>query len=328
VFLNNFAVVGGGAAFLDQSVPTIHGCVFKGNRSLTDGGGLYISLSDTAAARDARPDGDRQGVQDRTIWDTGITACVFDSNYAYGSAGYGGGLCVLGPVPLTVHNCTFGRNHATNGGGIGLPDGSVFVASTIIAGNTGGGAVGMTAGAAAILQYCDLHGNTGGDWTGSIAGQNGINGNISLDPLFNAPAAGDYHLTAASPCIDAGDPAGTPDPDGSRSDMGACYFDQSFDVAAAVSGGALTLTWTASPRANEYWVYGAVDAPFFLPGYAPGFEHRLAVLGSDTLVWTTTTGVGDPAADWCYLVVAVGQDGLPILPSNRVGEHDTAWDIP
>ena len=48
-------------------------------------------------------------------------------------------------------------------------------------------------------------------------------GNISLDPLFADTTNADYRLLAASPCIDAGDPALT-DPGGSRSDMGVMWY--------------------------------------------------------------------------------------------------------
>ncbi len=47
---------------------------------------------------------------------------------------------------------------------------------------------------------------------------------ISEDPLF--VGIDDYHLTANSPCIDAGDPAFPLDPDGTIADMGAFYYNQ------------------------------------------------------------------------------------------------------
>ncbi|ALN60952.1 leupeptin-inactivating enzyme 1 [Lysobacter antibioticus] len=37
-----------------------------------------------------------------------------------------------------------------------------------------------------------------------VTDQTGINGNLSADPLFVAPAAGNYHITAGSPAVDAG----------------------------------------------------------------------------------------------------------------------------
>jgi hypothetical protein len=62
-------------------------------------------------------------------------------------------------------------------------------------------------------------------------------GNISADPLFTDAAAGDFHLTAGSPCRDSGDPAMF-DPDTTRADMGALPF--------AAGGGISTITWTAA----------------------------------------------------------------------------------
>ncbi len=51
-------------------------------------------------------------------------------------------------------------------------------------------------------------------------------GEISADPLFADPENDDFHLTAGSPCIDAGDPGSPQDPDGTIVDMGALYYHQ------------------------------------------------------------------------------------------------------
>ncbi len=65
-------------------------------------------------------------------------------------------------------------------------------------------------------------------------------GNISADPLFvnnTGDHTGDYHLTANSPCIDAGDPADpVPTGGGSRIDIGAYEFtQQQMDIPALIS---------------------------------------------------------------------------------------------
>ena len=58
----------------------------------------------------------------------------------------------------------------------------------------------------AILSCCDVYGNEGGDWTGLIAGQLGLYGNISLDPLICNASQQDFHLQEGSPCAPASPP--------------------------------------------------------------------------------------------------------------------------
>lgn len=52
-------------------------------------------------------------------------------------------------------------------------------------------------------------------------------GNLFGDPLFAAAENGDFHLLKDSPAINAGDPSAPKDPDGTRSDMGALFFNMS-----------------------------------------------------------------------------------------------------
>ena len=61
--------------------------------------------------------------------------------------------------------------------------------------------------------------------------------NIFEDPLFYS-TAGDsaYYLTAASPCIDAGDPNSPLDPDSTIADIGCYYFDQDTSFQQNLSG--------------------------------------------------------------------------------------------
>lgn len=84
------------------------------------------------------------------------------------------------------------------------------VVDSIVWNNTGGTYTGIGAGR---VRYSD------GD-----AGLAGTAGNIFGDPLFVNQALGDLHLTAASPCINTGDPSSPIDPDSTRADMGAYFF--------------------------------------------------------------------------------------------------------
>ncbi|UCC79639.1 MAG: T9SS type A sorting domain-containing protein [Candidatus Zixiibacteriota bacterium] len=62
--------------------------------------------------------------------------------------------------------------------------------------------------------YCDIQGG----WPGYT--------NMNSDPFFADTSIGDFNLLANSPCIDAGAPNFPLDPDSTRADMGAFYFDQ------------------------------------------------------------------------------------------------------
>jgi len=137
----------------------------------------------------------------------------------------------------TVSNCTISRN-----GGPGIRCGvnnRAVILNTTIEGNTDAGIL-FDDSENTSVTYCDFYNNAGGNFTGSVIPQalgeivtinaNGdscdVYANLYLDPRFVNPSIGDYHLQAASPCIDAGDPDSPLDPDGTVADIGAFYFNQ------------------------------------------------------------------------------------------------------
>jgi hypothetical protein len=72
------------------------------------------------------------------------------------------------------------------------------------------------------VDYNDFYNNTGGDVHGATPGV----GNIYTNPQFTDYTINDFSLLESSPCIDTGDPSSPLDPDGTRADMGALYYDQ------------------------------------------------------------------------------------------------------
>jgi hypothetical protein len=83
-------------------------------------------------------------------------------------------------------------------------------------------------------------------------------------PQFVNPGSGDFHLQWGSPAIDSGDPGSDSDPDGTVTDMGVFYYDQSYQPPNAPTGLAftpaaaeVTLQWTASPESDvtSYIIY-------------------------------------------------------------------------
>jgi hypothetical protein len=103
-------------------------------------------------------------------------------------------------------------------------------------------------------------------------------GDIDADPLWVDAGNNDYHLLAASPCIDAGDPSSPLDPDGTRADMGAIPFENAFDdLGGGVAGTAGPVVLTAHST-----LLGGEGVVFALSGTAP-FQSTLLILGASQL---------------------------------------------
>ncbi|UCE66098.1 MAG: T9SS type A sorting domain-containing protein [Candidatus Zixiibacteriota bacterium] len=138
----------------------------------------------------------------------------------------GGGFFSEAMVAATIVNCTFSDNSSPEGGGIDFRQGDLAIRNTIITFSGQGGSVSFRGNNNISISYSDFYGNTGGDWFGPIADLLGVNGNISLDPMFVDHANGDCRLNGGSPCVDAGDPLSPYDPDSTVADIGAFYYDQ------------------------------------------------------------------------------------------------------
>ncbi len=136
-------------------------------------------------------------------------------------------------------------------------------------------------------------------------------GNIDADPLF--VGGGDYHLTASSPCIDAGAYAGAPTtdidgdtrPDGAGCDMGAdeyAFPDLTLINLQSPANGSVralppTFTWTADGGTNNEFTLDLLigakkvsirlsDTSYAMPPpkwalVPPGTEIRWGVRGVD-----------------------------------------------
>ena len=104
----------------------------------------------------------------------------------------------------TMKNLTIIDNASNFGdfyAAINLNNSSPIIENSIIAYNNAGAAIKCTGFCEPVVTCSDIFGNGGGDWIGSIADQEGINGNFSIDPLFCDTASGDYQLSSFSPCL-------------------------------------------------------------------------------------------------------------------------------
>jgi hypothetical protein len=207
IFYNNYADAGG-AVMANHGNPLIDSCRLIDN--IADYGGAMFFNNGSAPF---------------------IHRSLIHGNTATGG---GGGLFAEVQIAATIVNCTFSDNGSPEGGGIDFRQGDLNIHNTIIGFSDQGGSVSFRGNNNITISYSDFYGNIGGDWFGPIADLLGVNGNISLDPMFVDHASGDCRLNGTSPCIDAGDPLSPNDPDSTIADMGAFYFDQLTDIIGFV----------------------------------------------------------------------------------------------
>ncbi|MBT3223057.1 MAG: hypothetical protein HN348_28625, partial [Proteobacteria bacterium] len=191
--------------------------------SATYGGGVYIY------------DGEQHDEGDTgyfKIITTEFSNVIVSGNFAT----YGGGLSIQGDTKVVLANVTISGNSATSdGGGLYLDAATTYAEPQLInlnissneATSGGGGYVSASYLGSCTLTYSNLWGNSGDDYYGMVD-PIGNNDNFSHDPDFVSfsPAMAwstwDFHLGAASPLINAGNPAADYfDPDGSTNDVGA-----------------------------------------------------------------------------------------------------------
>lgn len=216
---NNAAVMGGGAA-----TGTLSGCTLAGNRAAQGGGawGAILSLCQLTGNQASDAGGGVYGGR--------LQNCRLAGN----AAGTGGG-AAFG----ALFNCLLTGNRATNTGG-GAAHAQLY--GCTIAANESGTGGGLGNGTAV---NCIIYGNISGDGLDHAGSelrycralpQASGPGNMTNDPCFLAPGAGDYRLSADSPCIGAGsnecwmtepgcrDMAGLPRVVGETVDLGAFEY--------------------------------------------------------------------------------------------------------
>jgi parallel beta-helix repeat protein len=174
---NGWSEYGGGIIVIDCN-PHITDCRIVDNYAFGDGGGIFCDFAAGAT----------------------FTGCVIAGNTCSGN---GGALMSKGVSNTTLENCTFYANGASGSGVLSIDSSSVDIQNCILSYGTSGSAVYCSGTGSATISCSNVYGNVGGDWVDCIAGQNGINGNFSANPLFCDAAAGDFHLYETSPCVNA-----------------------------------------------------------------------------------------------------------------------------
>ncbi|MHC4742289.1 MAG: right-handed parallel beta-helix repeat-containing protein, partial [Planctomycetota bacterium] len=183
----------GGAIYI-RSSPTIFRCVISANYAGYSGGGILVHGDSRARIAYCRITQNSAaglgggGIMSRFDQDVAIDHCMIDRNYG---GGYGGGI-YCGDARIT--HCTIADNSAgMRRGGINVSS-AAGIGHCIVWGNSAPLSPDIGGSMSASYSYC----NIGIDSPPNL-------GNISTDPCFVDQAAGDYHLSAGSPCIHAGD---------------------------------------------------------------------------------------------------------------------------
>ncbi|MCX5752279.1 MAG: S8 family serine peptidase, partial [Candidatus Krumholzibacteria bacterium] len=171
---------GGGIAVTNAS-PAIRNVTFRSNQADHDGGGLYLSASSSV-----------------------VDSCIFHDNAVAGS---GGAIAMINSTPQ-FGNCTVHHNSAdAKGGGmyVGTGGNPALTRCVISSAAAGGGIYGETTAIGATVACCDVFGNAGGDYAGSISDRTGIDDNISTDPVFCDVGVSppDLTISSFSPCAPA-----------------------------------------------------------------------------------------------------------------------------
>jgi predicted outer membrane repeat protein len=271
IISNNTSFYQGGGIYCSGSLNIIDGNFISGNtvRGGYYGGGLYInSGSDHVVANNTV--GYNFAANGGGVYVSYASNLDMKGNsVAHNTAsGQCGGVYLYGGSGAFYKN-TVRDNSSTAGGGLQFQTGSFIITNLIVRGNTPS----QITGSAPAITYSDIEGGFPGT------------GNIDEDPLFATVAQPFSELLCGSPCIDSGDPDPMYlDPDTTRSDMGACFYDQSVPVRML---------------ATPY------DAPNLIPAAGGDFELKLTL--------SNHTNSQQPVLIYCDITLPDGSIYGPVI---------------
>jgi len=279
ILFNNSALSNGGGIYLSDSDVVIDGVIISDNTASGAGGGIYLYNSDPVlneviiSNNTATYDG--AGLNCFNSSPTITWSQIYNNTTQWNGAGIS---CYNNSAPL-IQNTTISSNLAFQSGSAlaVLYNSDVIILNCIIWDNATNG-VYVESGSSLSATYSDIMNGTGQTYFGT--------GCIASDPLFADPANDDYQITWAnfpvqditkSPCINTGDPASQPDPDGTRADMGALPYLQSG------IGGTITLQGGTGNVQNVDVTAGGITvkpdaAGEYLINLAPGTYTVTAIL--------------------------------------------------
>lgn len=237
-FITNRADSHGGAIRCTTSSPSIMNCNFSGNSAVSGGGAIDCSYNSHPLLEDCIFTNNSANwggaLSCRGISSPEVIGSTFDENSASGevafgggvfadiqskpnfsqstfcanSAVYGGAIVCLVSAETNLYNCTIVDNESSQDfGGVFLFDASPQITGTLVTFNEGSG-IDAQGDSQPNISCTDIFGNSLGDWNGTINHLEGINGNISVDPVFcsREPGAENrFFLNESSPTAMGGE---------------------------------------------------------------------------------------------------------------------------
>jgi len=256
--LNGFTITGSynadnGGVYCFGSNPILKNLIVSGNNAFFNGGGISCYNADPTIINVVIKNNTVTMVDGGGFFCTeGSKPTLINVSIYNNSAGmFGGGFACWSNSQPSLYNVDIHDNSADQCGGVYCHNSIVFITNATICHNSSvmhhnSSGIYSVYMANVYVTNCiiwdnwpaEIQTNIGGSITITYSdikdGWSGT-GNIDSDPLFADPQNGDFHLTWAnfpipdltkSPCIDTGDPSSPVDPDGTRADMGAYYFNQ------------------------------------------------------------------------------------------------------
>ena len=157
-----------------------------------------------------------------------------------------------------------------------------------------------------LVWYNNIWGNNNNFTAGgSDVDMNGIQGNISSDPLFLDPGNRDYHLQAGSPCINTGNPDPKyNDPDDTRNDMGG--YGGPIELIDTIPPGQVTII-SSSPAPQIWSNDNTVKVT-----WTPATDEGISGLNGYSFVWDTNPATDpDMIKDIRGAITSVTSEPLP-----------------
>ncbi len=208
-FVRNSAKWYGGAIHSRINDSRIIGCVFDSNWT-NSGGAIYITqcpnVLEECVFYNNYAEAGGGAICGTSMHGTIIRNCIFLRNRAIGCGGAIMNYMYRWESDMTIDNSTFFGNDASTGSALYQRSSysSIIMNNCIVAFNSSGYPIiseKYTTTIGLVRPSCtDIYGNDSGDWVDHIASYAGINGNMSIDPLFCDTSNNDLHLADNSPC--------------------------------------------------------------------------------------------------------------------------------